>query len=70
MLPISLLETETREPNQVIAIEKNKEEDLVALLSGKRLIKDALKVNQLFVFKSERKAKFEMVKRVVIKDLP
>lgn len=39
-LPISLLESETREPNQIIGIQKSKDEKMVAVVSGKNLVMD------------------------------
>ena len=37
-MPISLLKTETREPNQIIAIRKSIDDRYVACISGKNLI--------------------------------
>lgn len=54
-LPISLLKADTREPNQVIAIQKSQDESLLAVISGKLLIKNEQKINQLFIFKKVNK---------------
>lgn len=37
-MPITLLKTETREPNQIIALGKSKDEKYIACISGKNLI--------------------------------
>lgn len=50
-MPITLLQTETREPNQIIALRKSNDETYVACISGKNLIMKQQKPNQLFIFK-------------------
>ena len=37
-LPIKLLKADTREPPQIIAMQKNADEELLAVISGKLLI--------------------------------
>lgn len=37
-IPITLLPTETREPNEIIGIEKSNDEDWIAVISGKNLV--------------------------------
>jgi hypothetical protein len=37
-LPINLLETSTREANEIIGMEKSEDEEMVAVISGKNLI--------------------------------
>ena len=37
-IPITLLKTETREPNEVIGLQKSRDENWVAIISGKNLI--------------------------------
>ena len=37
-IPITLLKTETREPNEVIGLVKSRNEDWIAIISGKNLI--------------------------------
>ena len=55
---------------------KSKCENFVAIISGKNLIKDEQKQNQLFVFKRTRTKhefhydKWEQIKRIVVKDIP
>lgn len=44
-LPISLLKADTREPNQVISMQKSQDEKLLAVISGKFLIKNEQKFN-------------------------
>lgn len=39
-IPIKLLPTETREPNEVIGMQKSKCEQLFAIISGKNLVKN------------------------------
>lgn len=58
-LPIALLKTETREPNQIISIRKSQDDNYVACISGKNLIMKQQKANQLFVFKREKKEMIE-----------
>lgn len=53
-MPISLLKADTREPNQVIAMAKSQDEEYLAVISGKILIMNEQKTNQLFIFKKER----------------
>ena len=38
LIPITLLVTETREPNEVIGIQKSDDEDWLAIISGKNLV--------------------------------
>ena len=75
-IPIKLLITETREPNEVIGLVKSLDENWVAIISGKNLIMNEQKQNQLFIFKKV-KAKsvleydsFVQNYRIVVKDLP
>lgn len=44
-LPVALLTTITREPNEIIAVQKSKDENYVACISGKNLIKNEQKGN-------------------------
>lgn len=44
-IPIKLLRTETREPNQIIAMRKSMDENFLAIMSGKNLIKKEQKIN-------------------------
>lgn len=39
-IPIKLLPTETREPNEVIGMAKSKCENFIAIFSGKNLVKN------------------------------
>jgi hypothetical protein len=72
-IPIKLLPTETREPNQIIAMVKSNCEQFLAVISGKNLIMKQQKVNQLFVFKKKvtngPEVEFELYKRIVVKDI-
>ena len=75
-MPITLLKTETREPNQIIALRKSKDDRYIACISGKNLIMKQQKPNQLFIFKrrpaqsNESKDQFEQVHRLRVKDIP
>ena len=75
-LPIELLKTTTREPNQIISIRKSHDDQFIACISGKNLIMKQQKANQLFIFQKKRsigkdaKPEFEQVKRIIIKDMP
>ena len=44
-IPITLLKTETREPNEVIGMQKSADECMLAIISGKNLVKDEQKQN-------------------------
>ena len=54
----------------------SKNQDLIGVISGKNLIMNQQKPNQLFIFKRERdyntggRDKFLLIKRIVIKDNP
>lgn len=51
-LDITLLEDkDAREPNEIIAIQTCQNEEYIAVISGKRLIGNEEKINQLFVFR-------------------
>lgn len=40
LITIPLLESQTREPNEIISMQKDAEENYLAVISGKYLIKD------------------------------
>lgn len=44
-LPIKLFPTETREPNEIISIQKCQNEEYLAVISGKNLIAGEQKAN-------------------------
>lgn len=77
-LEINLLEdTESREPNEIIALQKCQNEKYIAVISGKKLIGNEEKINQLFIFKyvegsrdiaEDTPSKFALVKRIHLKD--
>jgi hypothetical protein len=76
-IPIKLLPTVTREPNEVIGMQKSPDETMVAIISGKNLVMNEQKQNQLFIMKvqktkNEGKDKsdyFTLHKRVLVKDM-
>ena len=76
LVPVKLLKTETREPNQVIALATCQNEEYLGIISGKNLIMNEQKTNQLFIYRRRRfnnpalRDDFEYQTRVVIKDIP
>jgi len=75
-IPITLLISETREPNEVIGMQKSTDENWLAIISGKNLVMDEQKQNQLFIYKKKKSTnlfeydEFVLHKRIVVKDLP
>jgi hypothetical protein len=73
-LDITLLESTEREPNEVLTIQTCQNEEYLAVLTGKNLIMQEQKLNQIFVFKKryngEERDSFEPYTRIVIKDMP
>ena len=76
-LPVTLFKSESRETIQVLSMEKSKNENQIALISGRKLIKDQTFFNQIFIFERDPDGyeddshyKYELVKRCVIKDNP
>ena len=68
-IPIKLLTTETREPNEIIGMCKSNCEMWLAVISGKNLVMNQQKQNQLFVFKRFND-NFVLHKRIIIKEIP
>lgn len=63
----------SREPNEIISMMLSHNEDHLAVISGKNLIMTETYPNQLFIFKRMRVEdvdKFELFKRIVIRDKP
>lgn len=75
-IDIPLLDSVTREPNQIISVRINKKEDYLAVMSGKNLIMNEQFPNQLFIFRKNKSTNtdepetFSLVKRILIKDRP
>lgn len=75
-IDIPLLESVTREPNQIISVRISKNEDYLAVISGKNLIMNEQFPNQLFIFRKNKNINvgesetFSLVKRIMIKDRP
>ena len=73
-LPITLLESTEREPNEVLTVTKCQNEEYLAVLSGKNLIMAEQKVNQLWIFKKKynqgQRDSYEQHKRIIVKDMP
>ena len=54
VVPITLLESVTREPNEIINIVSSSDDKYLAVLTGKKLAeKMQLIINQLYIFKVE-----------------
>ena len=75
-IPIPLLQTVSREPNEIIGMEKSHCEDFLAVITGKKLIMKDKKLNQLFIFKRnnmydthDHSDLFRLHKRIVLKDI-
>jgi hypothetical protein len=76
-IPIPLLKTESREPNEIIGIQKSECENFIAVISGKNLIMNEQMQNQLFIFKRSNiydtknfTDLFRLHKRIIVKELP
>lgn len=75
-IPIQLLDSDTREPNEVIGLQKTQCENWLAIISGKNLIRNEQKQNQLFIFKRVAATDklsydtFTLHKRIILKDIP
>jgi hypothetical protein len=73
---IPLLVSKEREPNEIVSMQISKTEQMLAVISGKNLIMNEQKPNQLFIFKRVRNLdpskidKFELIKRIVIREIP
>ena len=50
-IPISLLSSVSREPNEIVGMNISKCEEWLAIISGKNLVMNEQKQNQLFIFK-------------------
>ena len=69
-IPISLMKADTREPNQVIAMKASEDENYLAIISGKILIMNEQKCNQLFIFKRiDNQRRFELHVRIVLREI-
>ena len=84
-IKIDLLPTETREPNEIIAMQKCQNDEYLAIITGKNLVASEQKINQLFIYRRNRKyqvtaenddddqnlgiAPFEFVTKIVLKEL-
>lgn len=53
-IKIPLLKSFTREPNEIISMQISPKEDVLAVISGKKLIMDENKPNQIFIFKRKK----------------
>ena len=70
------MKSSEREPNEIIGLNVSKNQELIGVVSGKNLIMNEQKPNQLFIFKREQDLNtggrdiFKLIKRIVIKDNP
>lgn len=84
-IPIKLLPANSREPNEIIGIQKSDDEMWLAVISGKNLIMNEQSQNQLFIFNREKHKVFDsdsensvdeyedtfrQYKRIMLRDLP
>ena len=75
-ITINLLESKEREPNEIISMIRSQSDDYLAVISGKNLIMNMQKPNQLFIFKRIRNMNtaemdtFEQIKRIRLRDNP
>ena len=78
MIEVELLEDNARERNEIISLALCPYEKYLAVITGKNLIKNEQKPNQIFIFKREiqegsdveGKDKFIFSKKVVIANIP
>ena len=76
VIPIKLSDSLTRERTEILGIQKSKDENWLAVTSGKNLIMNEQKHIQLIIFKRIEATnpleydKFKISKRVVLKDIP
>ena len=69
-LEIKLLPTETREPNEIIALQCCQTDEYLAIVSGKNLIMNEQKQNQLFIYRRQPDGEYgNFIHRVVLKDI-
>lgn len=69
-LEIKLLPTETREPNEIISLQCCQSDEYLAIISGKNLIMNEQKPNQLFVYRRQPDGSYgNFIHRVVVKDI-
>ena len=73
-LDITLLKSEEREPNEILAMQKCQNEEYLAVITGKNLIMNQQKFNQLYIFRREKvhgeKDTFKQIDRIVLKENP
>lgn len=65
----------TREPNEIIGFAKSRNEKQLVIITGKNLVRNEQKANQLFIFTIESNANntFKSVdfkKRILVKEMP
>jgi hypothetical protein len=70
-VPITLLPSTTREPNEIICMTKSADEIYLAVISGKNLVMNEQKHNQLFIFtrKDKKDTTYKEYKKILVKDM-
>ena len=77
-IEIPLFKSTSRERNEIISMQISPKEDILAVISGKKLIMDENKPNQIFIFKRQKNLnaqedsmdQFKFLKRIKIMDNP
>ena len=74
-VPIELLISETREPNEIIGICKSKNDRFIAAVTGKNLVMNNQVQNQIFFFEVKDcdqggYPNFVQFNRIVVKEIP
>ena len=67
-MEVPLLKSETREKNQIIAIKVSPDEKHLVVLTGKNLVKQKKKLNQIFLYILSKK-EFKLVKNINVSEL-
>lgn len=74
-IPITLLPTKSREPNEILGMQKTPDESMIAIITGKNLVMNCQKQNQLIIMKIKKTTRedktscFQEYKRVILKDI-
>jgi hypothetical protein len=69
------MKNNVREPNRVISLAASHNDNEVGVISGKYCIKDAVEMNQLFIFQKKAKSDprpsmYQQIHKVVLKEIP
>lgn len=73
-MEVELMKTESREPNEIIGMTKSPNQEFIALITGKNLIKLEKDTNQLFIFRVLSEGGtytgIDLLKEINIKGIP